>query len=55
MTLPSSTFKLFGIEHVVEMGVPRVHAGRAARLNLLLGQLGGREAAAAFLEALELP
>src|ERR1700680_4038776 len=45
---------LFRIGHGIEMRVPRVHAARADGFDLLLGQLGGGEAAAPFPEAPEL-
>jgi hypothetical protein len=45
---------LFRIEHGIEMRVPRVHAGRTDGSDLFLRQLGGGEASAALLEALEL-
>jgi hypothetical protein len=45
---------LFGVEQLVERSVPRIHVRGADRLDLLFGQLGGRKAAAAFAEALEL-
>jgi hypothetical protein len=39
------------IEQSVEVGMPLVHAGLAGCLDLLVGKLGGRKAAAAFLES----
>lgn len=45
---------LFGIEQLVEMRVPRIHARGTNRFDVLLGQLGGGEAAAAFAKAFKL-
>ncbi len=41
------------VEQGIEMRVPRIHAGRADRLHLRLGQTGCGKASAALLEALE--
>src|SRR5262249_2287678 len=44
----------FGVEQPVETSMPRIHARSADCFDLLLRQLGGGKAAAAFAEALEL-
>ena len=47
------TPRLLRLEQRVEMGVALIHAGRADRLGLLVGQLRGGEAATALPEAPE--
>jgi hypothetical protein len=42
------------LSFIVEIAVPRIHAGATDRFDLFLRQLGPGEAAAAFAEALEL-
>jgi hypothetical protein len=45
---------LFGIEQVIEMGVPLIHPRGCNGLDLFRWQFSGRKASSMFLEATEL-